>query len=62
MGKNTKYENVHKGIDLAAPKETWSDDTSMTLGLIDAINKTGNIIPSDIVDDTIYKGRVFIQN
>ena len=30
------------------PKGTWSDDTSMTLGLIDAINKTGNIIPTDI--------------
>ena len=35
------------------PKGTWSDDTSMTLGLIDAINKTGNIIPTDIADNFV---------
>ena len=35
------------------PKGTWSDDTSMTLGLIDAINKTGIIIPSDIADNFV---------
>ena len=35
------------------PKGTWSDDTSMTLGLIDAINKTGSIIPTDIADNFV---------
>lgn len=35
------------------PKGTWSDDTSMTLALIDAINKTGKIVPKDIVDNFV---------
>lgn len=30
------------------PKGCWSDDTSMTLCLIDAINNSGEIIPEDI--------------
>ncbi|MBO5476886.1 MAG: ADP-ribosylglycohydrolase family protein [Clostridia bacterium] len=35
------------------PKGSWSDDTSMTLCLIDAINKTGNIVPKDIADNFV---------
>lgn len=35
------------------PKGSWSDDTSMTLCLIDAINKTGKIVPTDIADNFI---------
>lgn len=35
------------------PKGTWSDDTSMTLALIDAINKTGKIVPEDIADNFV---------
>lgn len=35
------------------PKGCWSDDTSMTLALIDAINKTGNIIPEDIANNFV---------
>lgn len=35
------------------PKGTWSDDTSMTLALIDAINKTGEIVPKDIADNFV---------
>lgn len=34
-------------------KGSWSDDTSMTLCLIDAINKTGDIIPKDIMDNFV---------
>ena len=35
------------------PKGTWSDDTSMTIALIDAINKTGQIVPKDIADNFV---------
>ncbi len=35
------------------PKGTWSDDTSMTLATIAAINKTGKIVPKDIADNFI---------
>ena len=35
------------------PKGTWSDDTSMTLALIDAINRTGEIVPEDIANNFI---------
>ena len=35
------------------PKGTWSDDTSMTLATIVAINKTGKIVPKDIADNFI---------
>ena len=35
------------------PKGSWSDDTSMTLCLIDAINKTGDIVPKDIADNFV---------
>ena len=35
------------------PKGSWSDDTSMTLCLIDSINKTGKIIPKDIADNFV---------
>lgn len=34
-------------------KGSWSDDTSMTLCLIDAINKTGEILPKDIMDNFV---------
>ena len=37
--------NVEKG--------SWSDDTSMTLCLIDAINKTGKIVPKDIMENFV---------
>lgn len=37
----------------SVPKGSWSDDTSMTLCLIDAINKTGNIVPKDIADNFV---------
>lgn len=35
------------------PKGTWSDDTSMTLALIDAINRTGEIVPEDIANNFV---------
>ena len=35
------------------PKGTWSDDTSMTLALIDAINKSGEIVPKDIANNFV---------
>ena len=35
------------------PKGTWSDDTSMTLATIAAINKTGKIVPKDIADNFV---------
>lgn len=35
------------------PKGTWSDDTSMTLALIDAINQTGEIVPEDIANNFV---------
>lgn len=35
------------------PKGSWSDDTSMTLCLIDAINKSGEIIPEDIATNFV---------
>lgn len=35
------------------PKGTWSDDTSMTLATIAAINKTGEIVPKDIADNFV---------
>ena len=35
------------------PKGSWSDDTSMTICLIDAINKTGEIVPKDICDNFV---------
>ena len=50
------------------PKGTWSDDTSMTLATIAAINKTGKIVPKDIADNFVKwlenaeftaEGRVF---
>lgn len=37
----------------AVPKGSWSDDTSMTLCLIDAINKTGKPIPKDVADNFV---------
>lgn len=35
------------------PKGSWSDDTSMTLATIDAINKSGKIVPNDIADNFV---------
>lgn len=35
------------------PKGSWSDDTSMTLCLIDAINNSGDINPDDIATNFI---------
>ena len=35
------------------PKGTWSDDTSMTLAFIDAINQTGKIVPEDIANNFV---------
>lgn len=35
------------------PKGTWSDDTSMTIATIAAINKTGEIVPKDIADNFV---------
>lgn len=35
------------------PKGTWSDDTSMTLATIAAINKTGKIVSKDIADNFV---------
>ena len=35
------------------PRGTWSDDTSMTLALIDAINQTGEIVPEDIANNFV---------
>lgn len=35
------------------PKGTWSDDTSMTLALVDAISKSGDIVPKDIADNFV---------
>jgi len=35
------------------PKGTWSDDTSMTLATIEAINKSGKIVPNDIADNFV---------
>lgn len=37
----------------SVPKGSWSDDTSMTLCLIDAINKTGKVIYKDIADNFV---------
>ena len=34
-------------------KGTWSDDTSMTLATIEAINKSGKIVPNDIADNFV---------
>ena len=52
LQKNITIEMLGYGSH-NVPKGTWSDDTSMTLGLIDAINKTGNIVPSDIADNFV---------
>lgn len=35
------------------PKGSWSDDTSMTLCLIDAINTTGKIVSKDVADNFV---------
>lgn len=52
LQKNLTTEMVGYGSH-NVPKGTWSDDTSMTIALIDAINKTGNIVPSDIADNFV---------
>ena len=40
------------------PKGSWSDDTSMTLCLIDAINNSGEIIPEEPVPEENTGGKV----
>lgn len=52
LQKNPTLEMIgYKSHDV--PKGTWSDDTSMTLATIDAINNSGKIIPNDIADNFV---------
>lgn len=52
LQKNLTTEMIGYGSH-NVPKGTWSDDTSMTLATIDAINMSGKIVPNDIANNFI---------